>query len=261
MIRGLNALLICIGLAVAGANAQRPKKPEKKPLDEFTLQRVAKRVNYHFRFFIDRDERLSCRVSTSQEGQLAFSDLSDLTTALLNSSGVVTGEPIESPRFVLAADPAISLSKVVLTLAQLKLRESQLVELEASDDLFVRVVRRPRADTRSNVMPDPLFLLIQLGRDGDIALNNEPEGKFPATGKLESRLKEIFKAREDNGVFRPGVNETEKTVRVQVYTPGTSFQSLIQLVTAIRNAGSDRIEFDMDGLEPPIPRLPVFSTP
>lgn len=239
------------------ADAQRKKKkPVKKAPDKFTLLITPQPVNYHFRFFIDREDRLTCGVASSQDGQLAFSDLTDLTSSLLNDSGVFTGERFEHPKFVLAADPAVKLSKIILTLGQLRRVESQVVELEASEDFFLRVVRRPRAESEIVVKPNPLYLLVQLDGDGNITLNREPEGKFPATGKLESRLKEIFKSREENGVFRVGVNEIEKTVRVQVSAPGNDYQTLTKLATAIRDAGSDRIEFDMNGLEPPPPQIP-----
>src|SRR3982751_828762 len=76
-----------------------------------------------------------------------------------------------------------------------------------------KVPAEPKDQQNVNVKPNPLTLVVAIDKETrKITLNNEPFGDVSDTEKLTSRLREIFKDRENNGVFREGSNEVEKTI-------------------------------------------------
>src|SRR6185436_3107198 len=79
-----------------------------------------------------------------------------------------------------------------------------------------KVPAEPKDHQNVNVKPNPLTLVVAINKDTKaITLNNEPFGDVSDTEKLSNKLREIFKQREDNGVFREGSNEVEKTIFVK----------------------------------------------
>ena len=99
-----------------------------------------------------------------------------------------------------------------------------------------------------NVKPNPLLLLVQLESGGAITINNEPYGSLENLQGVSNKLKEIFAAREQNGVFREKSNEIETTVRIKV-SAARPFGDVEKLATEIRKAGSDRIFLNVDSEE------------
>ena len=140
-------------------------------------------------------------------------------------------------------------------------------------ELFAR-----NASTKGNFRPDPLTLVVKLV-NGKPTMNNEP---YNDLDQLTRKLREIFKDREANGVFREGTNEVEKTVNVQVDAAGTGsgtgqrYGDIVSLIDAVKGGGSNSIiiidaaAFRMEpvsplvlrnGLEePPPPPLPLPRT-
>jgi len=93
--------------------------------------------------------------------------------------------------------------------------------------------------------PNPLTLVASLSKNERILLNNEDVGTLSDTSKLNDRLRDIFKDRENNGVFREDTNEVEKTVYVK--TPRASkYGDLIKLVEAVKGAGAEPIAIHID---------------
>lgn len=101
-------------------------------------------------------------------------------------------------------------------------------------------------DQDVNIKPNPLWLVVTLAEDGKLSLNNEPAGTLSNTGPLSNQLKEIFREREVNGVFREGVNEIEKSVTIVMPMSGRKFADFITIAKAVWLPGGDRIALAMD---------------
>ena len=79
-----------------------------------------------------------------------------------------------------------------------------------------KVPAEPKPEDQTVAKPNPLTLVIGINKsDNVITLNNEPAGDVTDTTALNGKLSQIFKDRENNGVFREGTNEVEKTVFIK----------------------------------------------
>ena len=95
------------------------------------------------------------------------------------------------------------------------------------------------------IKPNPLTLVATLASDGKLLLNNEVTGTVSDPERLRGKLEEIFKERENNGVFRERTNEIEKTVFLKVSGPA-KYGDFIKLVEAVKGAGAQPIGIQID---------------
>jgi TonB family protein len=127
--------------------------------------------------------------------------------------------------------------------------------------------------------PNPLTLLIRtnLGRPN---LNNE---SYKDEDELAEKLIEIFKDREENGVYRESTNEIEKTVYVEVEdqegvaNKNQKYGDIVRLIDVLKSSGAspivigdlmrdlrpikiDRSNDDIDSSEP-TPPPPIKAVP
>ncbi len=93
--------------------------------------------------------------------------------------------------------------------------------------------------------PNPLTLVAMLQKDGKLTLNNEEMGMISDTKKLENMLANVFKERENNGVFREGTNEIEKTVFLRA-SKTSKYGDFIKLVEAVKTANAFPIGIQFD---------------
>jgi biopolymer transport protein ExbD len=117
-------------------------------------------------------------------------------------------------------------------------------------DFEVQLPPRP-TDQDPDIRPNPLFLLASLSEDGRLTLNGENMGTPLSTDKLVDRLREVFKQRENNGVFREGSNEIEKAVFVKV-PKSSKYGDFIRLVEAIKLSGASPIVLQIDDVSLPV---------
>ena len=103
-------------------------------------------------------------------------------------------------------------------------------------------------ELETNVIPNPLTLVVSLERDSKIFLNRENSGVFPDTLLLVGYLKQIFKDREANGIYRSGTNEVERTVFIKVPL-SVKFRDVIRLAQEVSYAGASPIGLQIDELE------------
>lgn len=101
--------------------------------------------------------------------------------------------------------------------------------------------------TMTEVKPRPLFLLVNAGADGKLDLNREDVGNLNDLSKLENLLRQVFKERENNGVFRYQSSETETDVVIQV-APNTEYNDVIKLVKSLVKTGANPIGILVDPL-------------
>jgi len=111
-----------------------------------------------------------------------------------------------------------------------------------------KVPAEPKDEQQVNVKPNPLTLVVAINRDSKaVTLNNDPFGDVSDTEKLTNKLREIFKERENNGVFREGTNQVEKTVFIK--SPKTvHYGDVVRVIDAAKFAGAEPIGLQIDDL-------------
>lgn len=101
---------------------------------------------------------------------------------------------------------------------------------------------------QANVKPNPLTLVVGISKETKgITLNNEPFGDVTDTEKLGNRLREIFKDRENNGVFREGTNEVEKTIFIKS-PKSIRYGDVVKVIDAAKAAGASPVGLQIDDL-------------
>jgi len=111
-----------------------------------------------------------------------------------------------------------------------------------------KVPAEPKDQQNVNVKPNPLTLVVAIDKETrKITLNNEPFGDVSDTEKLTSRLREIFKDRENNGVFREGSNELEKTIFLKS-PKSVRYGDVVKVIDAAKSAGASPIGLQVDDL-------------
>jgi biopolymer transport protein ExbD len=111
-----------------------------------------------------------------------------------------------------------------------------------------KVPAEPRPEDQTVTKPNPLTLVIAINKaDNVITLNNEPQGDLSDTSALFNKLSQTFKDRENNGVFREGTNEVEKTVFIK--SPrSVRYGNVVKVIDAAKTAGAQPIGLQIDDL-------------
>ncbi|MGI8639774.1 MAG: biopolymer transporter ExbD [Pyrinomonadaceae bacterium] len=103
-------------------------------------------------------------------------------------------------------------------------------------------------DQQVNPKPNPLTLVVAVNKgDMKLTLNNDAIGDVTNPGDLTNKLSQIFKDRENNGVFREGTNEVEKTVFIK--SPrSVKYGDVVKVIDAVKQAGAQPIGLQIDDL-------------
>src|SRR5258707_10165251 len=100
-----------------------------------------------------------------------------------------------------------------------------------------KVPAEPKDEPQVNVKPNPLTLVVAISKETKaITLNNEPFGDVSDPEKLTNRLREIFKERENNGVFCENTNEIEKTIFFKS-TKSVRYCDVVRVIDAAKTTG------------------------
>jgi biopolymer transport protein ExbD len=111
-----------------------------------------------------------------------------------------------------------------------------------------KVPAEPKDQQDVKVTPNPLTLVIAINKETKgITLNNDPFGDVSDTEKLNAKLTEIFKDRENNGAFREGTNEIEKTVFIKS-PKSVRYGDVVKVIDAAKAAGATPIGLQIDDL-------------
>ncbi|HRH42336.1 MAG TPA: biopolymer transporter ExbD [Pyrinomonadaceae bacterium] len=96
---------------------------------------------------------------------------------------------------------------------------------------------------------DPRTLIVSVKSDFSLEINNQKDfGTVAEPTNLISKLSQTFKEREENGVFRDGTNEIEKTVFIKA-PRNLQYGEVAKVVDAIKQAGASPIGLQIDNLE------------
>jgi biopolymer transport protein ExbD len=112
-----------------------------------------------------------------------------------------------------------------------------------------KIPAEPKNEQQQNIKPNPLTLVVGINKDTKVVtLNNEPYGSVADPEKLTNKLRELFKERENNGAFREGTNEVEKTVFVKS-PKAVRYGDVIRVIDAAKIAGAEPIGLQIDDLD------------
>jgi biopolymer transport protein ExbD len=111
-----------------------------------------------------------------------------------------------------------------------------------------KVPAEPKDQQDVNIKPNPLTLVVAINKETKaITLNNDTFGDVSDTEKLHNKLAEIFKERENNGVFREGTNEVEKTIFIKS-PKSVRYGDVVKVIDAAKDAGASPIGLQIDDL-------------
>ncbi len=111
-----------------------------------------------------------------------------------------------------------------------------------------KVPAEPKDQQDVNVKPNPLTLVVAINKETKaVTLNNEAFGDVSDTEKLTNRLREIFKERENNGAFREGTNQVEKTIFIKS-PKSVRYGDVVSVIDAVKFAGAEPIGLQIDDL-------------
>ena len=111
-----------------------------------------------------------------------------------------------------------------------------------------KVPAEPKNQQNLDVKPNPLTLVVAINRENKgITLNTEAVGDVSDASALTAKLSEIFKNRENNGVFRENSNEIEKTIFIKS-PKSVRYGDVVKVIDAAKLAGASPIGLQVDDL-------------
>jgi biopolymer transport protein ExbD len=113
-----------------------------------------------------------------------------------------------------------------------------------------KVPAEPKDQPLVDVKPNPLTLVVAIDRNTKkVTLNNSEAGDVSDASMLTEKLKDVFNQREQNGVFREGTNEVEKTIFIKS-AASVKYGEVVKVIDAAKLAGASPIGLQVDSLEP-----------
>lgn len=146
------------------------------------------------------------------------------------------------------ATPSINVTPLIDVLLVLLIIFMVITPLKPSR-FEAKVPAEPKPEDQTVAKPNPNTLVVAINKsDMKLTLNNEPFGDVSDTNPLTDRLKQIFKERETNGVFREGTNEVEKTIFIK--SPrSVKYGDVVKVIDAAKIAGAQPIGLQIDDLQ------------
>jgi biopolymer transport protein ExbD len=115
--------------------------------------------------------------------------------------------------------------------------------------------RDPNEDL-SKLKPNPLTLVVSIGSDLQIKLNQDALGSVNDTAPLAQRLSQVFQQRKDQRAYKVGMetrsdvkeeDRIEKTVFVKA-PRATKYGDVVKVIDAIKGAGASPVGLQVDDL-------------
>jgi biopolymer transport protein ExbD len=115
--------------------------------------------------------------------------------------------------------------------------------------------RDPNEDL-SRLKPNPLTLVVTIGSDLSLKLNQDALGSVNETAPLAQRLSAVFQQRKDTRAYRVGYetrtdvkeeDRIEKTVFVKA-PRATKYGDVVKVIDAIKGAGANPVGLQVDDL-------------
>ena len=115
--------------------------------------------------------------------------------------------------------------------------------------------RDPNEDL-SKLKPNPLTLVVTIGSDLELKLNQDSIGSVNDTAPLAQRLSQVFQQRKDQRAYKVGMegradvkedDRIEKTVFVKA-PRATKYGDVVKVIDAIKGAGANPVGLQVDDL-------------
>ena len=218
---------------------------ESQPIDlQTVIQRAREASRTNAPVYIAAAGSLDASFFLSFVNELRKQDLNEIRLLVGGSERPIDPKYDESPRYVRG-----------------------MGDIPFPDHSFPLKLRIPTPSaTDGPRLPNPLTLVVKFEESGGYTLNNN---SIKDEDELVSKLAEVFKARESNGVFRENSNEIEKTVWLdlsnldkQSKQPFT-YWHILRIIDAVKAAGSSPIVLTdgHDSLTAGDPEYSVLSAP
>lgn len=111
-----------------------------------------------------------------------------------------------------------------------------------------KVPAEPKPDESNNPpRPNPLTLVVTVDKDLKMKLNTDDIGNTSDTSALSGRLSQLFKDRENQGTFREGTNQVEKTLFIKA-PRSVKYGEVVKVIDAVKVAGAEPIGLQIDDL-------------
>jgi biopolymer transport protein ExbD len=112
-----------------------------------------------------------------------------------------------------------------------------------------KVPAEPKPEDQNVLLkPNPNTLIVFIDKDGKLRLNQDDMGNVADSSGLTNKLSEVFKVREQSGVFRENTNEIEKTVFIKA-PRSVKYGEVAKVVDAVKFAGAQPVGLQIDDLE------------
>jgi biopolymer transport protein ExbD len=115
--------------------------------------------------------------------------------------------------------------------------------------------RDPNEDL-SQLKPNPLTLVVSIGPDLQLKLNQDSMGSVNDTGPLSQKLRVVFQQRKEQHAYKPGMEtrsdlpeeeRIEKTVFVKA-PRSLRYEEVVKVIDAIKGAGANPVGLQVDDL-------------
>lgn len=115
--------------------------------------------------------------------------------------------------------------------------------------------RDPNEDL-SQLKPNPLTLVVSIGSDLQLKLNQESVGSVNDTAYLSQRLAQVFQQRKEQRAYKPGMetrtdvpeqDRIEKTVFIKA-PRSMRYEDVVKVIDAIKGAGANPVGLQVDDL-------------
>lgn len=111
-----------------------------------------------------------------------------------------------------------------------------------------KVPSEPDKNQDVNLKPNPLTLVVTIGSDQKLKLNNEDVGDASDTSTLSGRLVSIFKERAEKKAYRTGTTTVETTVFVKA-PRAMQYYKIVKVIDALKGAGAEPVGLQIDDLQ------------
>jgi biopolymer transport protein ExbD len=115
--------------------------------------------------------------------------------------------------------------------------------------------RDPNEDL-SQLKPNPLTLVVSMGNDLQLKLNQDSMGSVNDTGPLSQKLRVVFQQRKEQHAYKPGMetrsdlpeeDRIEKTVFVKA-PRSLRYEEVVKVIDAVKGAGANPVGLQVDDL-------------
>ena len=263
MLKTFVSFVFCVGLLGVGAEAQRSKKkpPPQAPNDFPLLAPASSKPAYSpYTFMVEIEADKSVRIQVLTGYETWDRDPGTLKKALAEYTAMQVPKLGQLPvpaRVVVRASPSLAMKTLFELLKTARNGASEL-SLEVSESYSLKISPEPRVQVETDVKPDPLTLLAAFDDKGAVTLNREPFGALKDLSVIQLKLKDIFKERETNGVFRENTYEIEKTMFLRV-PESAQFADVLSFAKALGDIGGDHLWLAMEKIGAIEDRLELFD--